>query len=95
LARVLYFESYSHDISAVLENETHIFIDSLSKLEKDLQDKGFVRISQSFLVNMRHVFNVSGNQVTIKKGKDLPIGRSYKQALVDAVNKMEADKWNI
>ena len=93
LLRVLYFESDSHTISAVSENETHIFIGSLVNLERDLKDKGFIRVSQSYLVNIRHVFNVSGNQVTIKKGKDINIGRSYKQALNKAIEKKEASRW--
>ena len=95
LPRVLYFESYSHDIWAVSEHETHIFISSITNLASELVDKGFVRISQSYLVNIAHVFNVKGNQVTIKKGKDLTVGRVYKKALSDAMEKREANKWRI
>jgi len=95
LPRVLYFESYSHDISAVMENETLVFIDTITNLTKQLESKGFIRISQSFLVNIAHVFNVTGNQVTIVRGKDLTIGRAYKQALIDAISKREVNKWKI
>jgi len=95
LPRVLYFESYSHDISAVMENETLIFIDTITNLTKELESKGFIRISQSYLVNIDHVFNVTGNQVTIIKGKDLAIGRVYKQALTEAIAKREVDKWKM
>jgi len=95
LPRVLYFESYSHDISAVMENETLVFIDTITNLTKQLESKGFIRISQSFLVNIAHVFNVTGYQVTIVRGKDLTIGRAYKQALIDAISKREVNKWKV
>jgi len=95
LPRVLYFESYSHDISAIMENETLIFIDTITNLTKALENRGFIRISQSYLVNIAHVFNVTSNQVTIIKGTDLTIGRTYKQALIDALAKREANKWKI
>jgi len=93
LARVLYFESYGHDISAVLENETLIFLDSITNLASELEGHGFVRINKSYLVNINHVFNVSGNRVTIIKGADLAVGRAYKQTLTDALAKREAGKW--
>ncbi|MCL1883956.1 MAG: LytTR family DNA-binding domain-containing protein [Defluviitaleaceae bacterium] len=93
LQRVLYFESNSHTISAVFENETNVFIGSLINLEQALRDKGFIRVNQSYLVNIKHVFIVSGNKVTIKKGKDIKVGRKYKKSLIDELIGEEAIRW--
>jgi len=95
LARILYFESKSHYISAVSETDTHIFIDSIGNLTGKLENTGFIRISQSYLVNVEHVFHVTGNKVTIKKGPEITIGRSYKHDLIKALNKKEKEKWQI
>ena len=95
LTRTQYFESQNHDIIAASEKEKHIFIDTITNLANELADKGFVQISQTHLVNIEHVFYVKGYKVTIKKGKDeLTVGRAYKQVLMDAIDKREANKWN-
>ena len=95
LSRILYFESSGHDISAVSESDSHVFIDTLTNLSKELATKGFVRINQSHLVNIDHVFCMIGNQVILKKGKDISIGRSYKKAFVEAYGKRANTKWNL
>lgn len=53
---------------------------SISSQANELHDYGFARIHKSFLVNLRHVSNLTANTVTCN-GKELPIGRAYKNAL--------------
>jgi DNA-binding LytR/AlgR family response regulator len=72
-----------------------MFISSITNLANELADKGFMRISQSYLVNIAYVFNVSGKKETKKKGKPLTVGRAYKKALNEAIAKREASKWKI
>ena len=96
LARTQYFESSGHNITAVLETEEYVFLDSITKLATELSDKGYIQISQTHLVNIDHVFYIKGYKLTIKKGKeDLTVGRAYKQTLMEALETREANKWRI
>jgi len=94
LSGIQYFESRSHQITAVSENETYQFIDTITNLTNKLENKGFIRVNQSNLVNIDYIFNISGNYVIIRKGEKITVGRSYKQAIDNALKKREADKWN-
>jgi len=95
LSGIQYFESSSHQISAVSENETHVFIDTITNLTSKLESKGFIRVNQSNLVNIDYIFNITGSSVTIRKGGKITVGRAYKQAIDSAFRKREAEKWRI
>ena len=93
LDRVLYFESQSHNITAVLQNEKYQFIDSITNLSDEL--KGFVRIGQSYLVNLNHIMHLYKNKAIMRNSVELTIGKMYKDAVNDAYRQMEAGRWNI
>lgn len=61
----------------------YMFIDSLKNWQEKLADKGFVRVHKSYVVNLTHVNKVEGNTVHIAN-EQLPIGRSYRSAFMDA-----------
>lgn len=54
---------------------------SISVQAKELGEYGFSRIHKSFLVNLRHVSNLTGSSVTCA-GTTLPVGRTYKGTLM-------------
>ena len=81
LSDVLYFESQDHYILAVMASNKIIFRDQLLRLAADLEEKGFIRTHQSYLVNIRHVFKDFGDQIVLIDGARLPISRKYKNAV--------------
>jgi DNA-binding LytR/AlgR family response regulator len=95
LARVQYFESSGHYISAVTETESTEFIATISDLAKELESKGFIRASRSHIVNVNYIFSLTGNKLTIKKGEDITVGRTYKQSINKTLEKRVIDKWKI
>lgn len=50
---------------------------SMSRLEKELTPKGFLRIHRSFLINMRHIDQITDRTVRLTNGFTLPIGTTY------------------
>ena len=83
LERLLYIESRLHKL------EFHIMEDRINKyslygvlndMEKQLQGYDFVRIHQSYLVNMKHIEKVSRYEVLLSNGVKLEIPKvRYKQ----------------
>lgn len=57
--------------------KTFEFYSSLSKIKEFLLGKDFVRIHSSYLVNTRHIRTRKAQQIEMKDGSILPIGRSF------------------
>ena len=79
LERLLYIESRLHKL------EFHIMEDRLNKyslygvlndMEKELEGNDFIRIHQSYLVNMKHIAKVSQYEVLLSNGDRLEIPRA-------------------
>ncbi|MDR2888503.1 MAG: LytTR family DNA-binding domain-containing protein [Lachnospiraceae bacterium] len=79
LERLLYIESHLHKLEFhVLEDGWKIYslYDTLNKIEGSLINNGFVRIHQSFLVNMRYMQAVSRYKVQMDNGIQFTIPRA-------------------
>lgn len=84
LSDVLYAESSLHFVYYVTETARHRVRASMKETERRLEGFGFVRCGNSFLVNLRHVGRVHGDDVDIG-GHTLPISRSRKKQFLDAL----------
>lgn len=83
LKDILYFESIGNDIKAVLQNELFMVSKmSVSELAVRLQQKGFLRIHRSFIINQHQVTAISNQEVLIDKTA-IPVGRSFRKTFDD------------
>ena len=57
---------------------------SLKQLEKDLPTTQFIRCHKSYIINIKEVIGLEGNQVLMGEDK-LPIGASYKEVVLKRV----------
>lgn len=80
LDKILYFYSDRHCVAAVTADEERSFSGKLDETQKGLPG-GFQRIHNRYLVNMKHIENLSASQVTLSNGIQLPVSRSLKQEL--------------
>ncbi|MCL2355552.1 MAG: LytTR family DNA-binding domain-containing protein [Defluviitaleaceae bacterium] len=77
LSAVIYFESKLHYVTAVTKDDTFIFYGRLSQFDLP----GFVRVHQSYLVNMKYIFALVNNQVVLRGDfLKIPVGRKYKES---------------
>lgn len=74
---ILYLESDRNYVTFFTKNKKFTIIDSLKKWGEYLNEKGFLQIHKSYIVNTEKVENFTGTYITISKIK-LPIGRTYK-----------------
>lgn len=80
---ILYFESMGNDVKTVLKDKTvTVSKMSVSELAANLQQKGFIRIHRSFIINGDHVTAISNNEVLVDK-ISLPVGRSFRTEFDD------------
>lgn len=55
---------------------------ALKNLEIQLPDKQFIRVHKSYIVSVNYVEYIEGNMISVN-GNKLPIGASYKDALIE------------
>lgn len=81
---ILYIESRLHNIfihPIKEEEDTTSMRGRLNDVEESLRGKGFCRIHQSFLVNLKYVKGITGDKAILENGEELTISRSkYKKA---------------
>ena len=63
-----------------------VTLQTMKSLESKLSDELFMRIHRSYIVNIGHIDILDGNTVVINK-KSIPIGKNYKENLLEVVNK--------
>lgn len=78
-SKLMYIESRLHKLEFhILEDEpkTYTLRETLDRMEKDLNNSVFVRIHQSYLVNLAFIKSVGREGVVLKDGMSLPVARS-------------------
>jgi two-component system LytT family response regulator len=79
---IIYFEAYSDYTQVYTQDGKQIISHSLGIVLKDPVFKSFIRIHRSFAVQKKFIFKLSGKEVILKNGRVLPIGKTYKDYLL-------------
>lgn len=77
LNQILYVKGQKDYVMFVMKDKKVMSLMNLKDLEEELNQKEFVRIHQSFIVNAQHITSISNNKVKIGN-EFLPISQSYK-----------------
>ena len=59
----------------------------MKNLEERLSSHDFMRIHKSYIINLKHISEISRNRMRLDNGKDIPIGDSYRDRLNEYVNR--------
>lgn len=85
LKDILYIESLKDYVRIKLPQKDVISLQKISFLEQKLPEDCFVRIHRSFIVPIRKIESFSNNVIEIG-GAELPIGRNYKEKVLEILN---------
>ena len=80
-------ESRRRKIIVHTEKRDYEFYGSLSQIEEDIKGSMFVRVHNSYLVNLEKLREVERESVTLRSGLKVPITRTYKQEFNKAYQK--------
>ncbi len=85
LARLLYIESQGNYASFIFEHDKPVMtLMTLSKLTT-LLPPHFVRTHRSYIVNLRAIRQIEGNQLDLGTAQKLPIGKSHRDDLHEKI----------
>ena len=88
LKRLVYIESNLHTLAFhILEDDVvkYTLQGTLNSIEEDIGDRMFLRIHQSFLVNLSFVEYMEDRTVVLMDGSVLPIAKSRYKTVQDAI----------
>lgn len=85
LSEIKYIEGLSEYIQIFTDKRKIITKTSMSQMEGKLPPENFLRIHKSFIVSMNKIEAFTANTIEIQ-GKELPIGRSFKNGVLNALN---------
>ena len=84
LKDILYFRSKLRQVEIVCEDNSHLIYQKLNEIERELaaeNQKQFLRIHQSYLVNYNHIRCFGHNWVELQTGKRLPMSRGRREVV--------------
>jgi DNA-binding LytR/AlgR family response regulator len=87
LEDVIYIESLKDYVCIHTNIRKIITKQQISYLEQKLPEDDFMRIHRSFIISTRKIKAFNSNQIELEGQKELPIGRSYKPIVLDALTK--------
>jgi DNA-binding LytR/AlgR family response regulator len=85
LSEIWYIEGLSEYVQIYTDKRKIITKTSMSQMEEKLPTEKFLRIHKSFIVSILKIEAFTANTIEIQ-GKELPIGRSFKNAVLNALN---------
>jgi DNA-binding LytR/AlgR family response regulator len=86
ISKIQYIESLKDYVKIVCSDESIVSHDSLSNLEAFLNEYGFIRIHNSFLVATDKIKSFDAESVFLEN-KELPISRTYKKSVLAFLQK--------
>lgn len=85
LSEIKYIEGLSEYVQIYTDKRKVIVKTSLTQMEEKLPGEQFLRIHKSFIVSVGKIEAFTANTIEVQ-GKELPIGRSYKNVVVSMLN---------
>lgn len=83
-SEIAYFESFKRLVICHRSNKERIeYYYKISDLVTELEDKPFILIHRSFLVNMQYILKLSKTDVYLKNGVVLPVSRNNYEEVKD------------
>jgi DNA-binding LytR/AlgR family response regulator len=84
LNEILYVEGLSEYVQIYTERKKIITKTSMTNMQEKLPETSFMRIHKSFIVSLSKIEAFTSHSIEVP-GKELPIGRSYKNSVLEAL----------
>lgn len=85
IAEIVYIESKRHKLTVHTLQHQVTFTGTLKSFEDLLAGKNFYRSNSGYLLNLRHVTALEGEESTMSNGDVLKVSRSRKKGLMEAL----------
>jgi len=80
-----YIEAFDNYSKLICCKKTHLLSFTLKTVSEKLNDKNFVRVHRSYIINIHKIDSLFEGYVFIANRK-IPIGKSYKESLMNSIS---------
>ncbi len=84
---ITHVESMGDYVAIFHAGKRHVVLGTMSEVLSRLGNPNFIRVHRSFLINLRKVERIEGSVVYIED-VEIPLGKSYKKAVIDGLRKL-------
>ena len=87
IKNISYFEIWKRLIKVhyhIHEDEIFMYYGTMEQLEQQLQNKDFVRLHRSYMVNLQYISKFQRSNLLLKTGEVIPIGVTYMKLVEQA-----------
>ncbi|MCO7224398.1 LytTR family DNA-binding domain-containing protein [Pleionea sp. CnH1-48] len=81
---IKYIQAVENYVQIYTQQTKHMLLGTLSNWLEKLHDSGFYQVHKSYIVNLACIDLIKGDKLQIGD-TEIPIGRAYKKALMDAI----------
>ncbi|MFC3560506.1 LytR/AlgR family response regulator transcription factor [Pedobacter jamesrossensis] len=85
ISEIIYFEAQNMTLCIQTKNEKEYAFVRLKDAIESLPKEIFCQIHRSFVVNVNHIREIRGNQVTMSNNSIIPFGKLYKEKFLDNI----------
>jgi DNA-binding LytR/AlgR family response regulator len=85
LHEILYLEALKNYTVLVTEHKRHCVLSNLGELLADEKFQSFLRIHRSYAVQKQFIQKITSQEIELKNGFKIPIGRSFKEVINNLV----------
>lgn len=83
---IMYIEVYNKQLEIHTINETYKMNGRIREEWERLKEYGFIQCHKSYIVNLRFVKGMEQNDLKLKNGQEVPIGRSMREEVLRQLN---------
>lgn len=80
-SKIMYLESNRRKIILHTKNSTFEYYGKLSEEQQKLNSLNFIRIHQSYIINLEYLYRISNSKLTLANNVSLPISDKYSEHL--------------
>lgn len=90
---IQFIEIYGRNITIHMQKEVFDFIANMEIIEDKIKDKGFLRASRSYIVNLKYVKNILKNKIEMYSGVIIPLSTKNINAVKKEILQMNTNIW--
>lgn len=91
---IQFMEVYGRNIIIHMQKDVFEFIANMEIIEDKIRNKGFLRTSRSYIVNLKYVKNIMKNKLEMYSGDMVPLSTKNSMAVKKEILQMNPDSWN-
>lgn len=80
---IIYIKSDADYTEIFIPGKKHLSSEPLRYWLENLDNRQFARVHKSYVINISKIEKIVGNQICLIEGKAVPIGRAYKDGLIE------------